>query len=391
MKTKKLLCKIIFLLLASSAYSSEFDIKTFGTFGAVYNDNSNYIYRKDIFQKDGSSGDLSYKTDTLIGLQPTLKINDDFSILLQGIVKNDYEDRVRASVDWGYLKYDSGENIIIKIGRIRTPYFRNSDNLNIGYSNLMIRESVEVYGQIPFSSYNGVEVTYSGLVDKYFYTIQAGYGEEELTVPNHTLNQEANVKIDNLYTLNLTFGTAALQARATYMSADITASSQALNQLFSGLRTFGLNELADQYEYKDKKSEYLGFGIFLDYKNILFLSEYGQKRVKSFIRDVHGYYATLGYSFEKLIPFVTYAKSKMDEITYEANTVSPVLNNLLRSQNTAQSSKTIGIKYYINENIDIKFQYEHVVPKGSMGSYHLNTLQEPQELNVFSFALDFIF
>lgn len=245
MKTKKLLFKIIFLLLTSSAYSSEFDIKTFGTLGAVYNDNSNYIYRKDLFQKDGSSDDLSYKTDTLIGLQTTLKINEDYSVLLQGIVKNDYDDRVRASVDWGYLKYDSNNNIIIKVGRIRTPYFRNSDNLNIGYSNLMIRESVEVYGQIPFSSYNGIEVTYSGIVDKYFYTIQAGYGEEELTVPNHTLNQEANLEIDNLYTLNLTFGTAALQARATYINADITASSQSLNQLFSGLRTFGLDELAD--------------------------------------------------------------------------------------------------------------------------------------------------
>lgn len=391
MKSKRLLCNIILLLLSSQAYSSEFDIKAFGTLGAVYNDNSNYIYRKDIFQKDGSSDDLSYKTDTLIGLQPTLKINDDFSILFQGIVKNDYEDRVRASVDWGYLKYDANNNIIIKAGRIRTPYFRNSDNLNIGYSNLMIRESVEVYGQIPFSSYNGVEVTYSGLVDKYFYTIQAGYGEEELTVPNHTLNQEANLKIDNLYTLNLTFGTAALQARATYMSADITASSQSLDQLFGGLRTLGLYELVDQYEYKDKKSEYFGFGIFLDYKNILFSSEYGQRRVDSFSRDVHGYYATLGYSFDKFIPFITYAKSKMDDITYEANTVSPILNNLLHAQNRAQSSKTIGIKYYINENIDVKFQYEYVVPKGSMGSYHINTLQEPQKLNVFSFALDFVF
>lgn len=391
MKSKKLLCNIILLLFSLQAYSSEFDIKAFGTLGAVYNDNSNYIYRKDIFQKDGSSDDLSYKTDTLIGLQPTLKISDNFSILFQGIVKNDYKDRVRASVDWGYLKYDANNNIIIKAGRIRTPYFRNSDNLNIGYSNLMIRESVEVYGQIPFSSYNGVEVTYSGLVDKYFYTIQAGYGEEELTVPNHTLNQEANLKIDSLYTLNLTFGTAALQARATYMSADITASSQSLDQLFSGLRTLGLNELVDQYEYKDKKSEYFGFGIFLDYKNILFSSEYGQRRVDSFSRDVHGYYATLGYSFDKFIPFITYAKSKMDDITYEANTVSPILNNLLHAQNRAQSSKTIGIKYYINENIDVKFQYEYVVPKGSMGSYHINTLQEPQKLNVFSFALDFIF
>ena len=392
MKIKNLLYKItIFLLLSLSAYSNEFDIKTFGTIGGVYNDNSNYIYRKDIFQKDGSSGDLSFKTDTLIGLQTALTINENFSLLLQGIVDNDYNDKVKTKIDWGYLKYDSGENIIVKVGRIRTPYYKNSDNLNVGYSNLMIRESVEVYGQVPFSSYNGVEITYSNIIGTYFYTIQGGYGKEELTVPNHSLNQEANVKIDNLYTLNLTFGTTTLQARTTYINADITASNQSLNQLFAGLRAFGLDELADQYEHKNKQSEYLGFGIFLDYKNIIFSSEYGQRRLNSFSRDVHGYYTTLGYSFHKLIPFITYAKSEMDNVTYEANTILPMLNTLLRSQNTTQSSKTIGIKYYINEHLDIKFQYENVIPKGDYGSYHLSSLQKPQELNVFSFALDFVF
>lgn len=391
MKIKKLLCKIIFLLLTSSAYSSEFEIKTFGTLGTVYNDNSNYIYRKDIFQKDGSSDDLSYKTDTLIGLQTTLKINEKFSLLLQGIVNNNYNDEVKAKIDWGYLKYDSGENIIVKIGRIRTPYYKNSDNLNVGYSNLMIRESIEVYGQVPFSSYNGIEVIYSNIIDKYFYTLQANYGKEELTVPIHSLHQEANVEIDNLYAMNLTFGTTALQARFTYLNADITASSASLEQLFGGLRASGLNELADRYEFKDKNSEYMGVGLFLDYNNILFSTEYGRRRISSFFANIHGYYATLGYSFDKFIPFVTYAKSKMDVPTYDANTGVAALDALLRAQNLAQSSKTVGVKYYINENFDLKFQYEHVVPKGDFGSYHLSTLQKPQELNVFSFALDFIF
>ncbi|OHE04197.1 MAG: hypothetical protein A2329_00375 [Sulfurimonas sp. RIFOXYB2_FULL_37_5] len=380
-----------FLLFTLSANSSEFDVKAFGTLGGVYNDNSDYIYRKDIFQKDGSSDDLSFKTDTVVGLQTTLHVNENFSALLQGIANNDYDDKVRAKIDWGYLKYDSNENITLKFGRIRTPYYKNSENLNIGYSNLMIRESVEVYGQVPFSSYNGVEITYSNIIGTYFYTIQGGYGREELTVPNHSLNQEANVNIDDLYAINLTFGTTALQTRVTYINADITAVNQSLNQLFAGLRAFGLDELADQYEHKNKQSEYLGFGIFLDYKNILFSSEYGQRRLNSFSRDLHGYYATVGYSFHKLIPFITYAKSEMDNVTYGANTVSPILNNLLRSQNTAQSSKTVGIKYYLNENFDIKFQYENIIPKGDFGSYHLSSLQKPQELNVFSFALDFVF
>lgn len=378
-------------LFALSANSDEFDIKAFGTLGGVYNHNSDYIYRKDIFQKDGSSGDLNFKTDTVVGLQTTLHINENFSALLQGIANNDYNDKVRAKVDWGYLKYDSNENITLKMGRIRTPYYKNSENLNIGYSNLMIRESVEVYGQVPFSSYNGIEATHTGIIDRYFYTLQAGYGKEKLTVPIHSLNQEATVDIDNMYALNLTFGTTALQARATYLHADITASNLSLNQLFGGLRAAGLDSLADRYEFKDTESEYLGFGLFLDYNNILFSTEYGHRKIRSFFADLHGYYATLGYSFDKFIPFITYAKTKMDTPTYDANSGVAPLDAVLRSQNLAQSSKIAGMKYYINENMDIKFQYEHIAPNGSFGSYHLNTPLNPKNMHVLSFALDFIF
>ena len=255
----------------------------------------------------------------------------------------------------------------------------------------MIREAVEVYGQVPFSSFNGAEITYSNIIDNYFYTLQASYGKEELTVPYHSLNEKVNVKVEDLYALNLTFGTTALQARATYLSADITASSPMLSGLFGGLRQFGFNDLANQYEFNKKRSQYLSFGIFLDYKNIIFSSEYGQRRIPSFFADLHGYYATLAYSFDDFIPFITYARSKMDKPTYGANTASEDLNNLLRTQNLAQTSNTIGIKYYINKNLDVKLQYEYIRPDGELGSYHLSSLQNPQKMNVLSLALDFIF
>lgn len=392
MKIKNKLLKLTsLLLLSTSANSAEFDVKAFGTIAGVYNDNGNYIYRKDIFQKDGSSNDLSFETDSIFGLQTTLNMNENYSLVLQGIVYNNCDDKIEAKVDWGYLKYDSNENIVFKLGRIRTPYYRNSENLNIGYSNLMIRESVEVYGQVPFSSYNGVEFIYSNIISRYFYTLQAGFGKEELSVPIHSLNQKANIEIDNLYAVNLTFGTTALQLRATYLNADITASSVSLNQLFEGLRYYGFNDLADMYEFKNTNSEYLSFGLFLDYENFIFSSEYGQRRIPSFFADTHGYYATLGYNFDKVTPFITYSKSKMDKKTYQVDTISSDLNALLHTQNLAQTSKLIGIKYYINKNIDLKFQYEHIKPKGEHGSYYLSSLQYPQSLNVFSFAMDFVF
>lgn len=81
----------------------------------------------------------------------------------------------------------------------------------------------------------------------------------------------------------------------------------------------------------------------------------------------------------------------MDKPTYEANSGFASLDYILKSQNLAQSSKTLGVKYYINDNLDFKFQYEYVVPDGEYGSYHLNTSTNPKSMNVLSMALDFVF
>ncbi|DAB28672.1 MAG TPA: hypothetical protein CFH78_01295, partial [Sulfurimonas sp. UBA10385] len=70
-----------------------------------------------------------------------------------------------------------------------------------------------------------------------------------MSVPIHSLNQKANVDVNNLYAVNLTFGTDALQLRTTYLNADITASNISIDQLFTGLRAFGFNDLANRYEF----------------------------------------------------------------------------------------------------------------------------------------------
>lgn len=377
---------IIFLLLKSSLFAAEFDIKAFGTLGGVYQDKEEVKYRKDIFAKDGSSGDLNFKIDSVLGMQLALQLNDDFSLVTQGVVQNDYKDNIQAKIDWGYLKYDGGQNLVIKLGRIRTPYYRNSENLNIGYSNLMIREAAEVYAQVPFSSYNGVELAYTNLIDKYFYTLQMNYGEESLVVPIHSLDQEVDVDVKNLFAMNLTFGTEAVQLRATYMRANITARSATIDQLFASF-----DELADRYEFRNKTSEYRGLGLFVDIDNLLFMAEYGQRRVGSFYADTEGAYATLAYNFDAITPYITLAGSKMNQETYEVNTVSPQLNSIMQTQNIAQRSKIAGVKYVINEHIDLKVQYDNVLTDGDYGSVHLHHLKDVPELHVFSFALDFIY
>ena len=375
-------------LLCDPLYADDFTIKTFGTLGFVHNNNKNYIYKKEFMQKDGSSGNIDTKTDSLLGLQASYLFDPSISFVLQGIGKYNYQDELDAILDWGYLRFETQENLQFKLGRMRNPFYKNSDNRNIGYSTMMIREPVEIYGQVPFSSYNGGEFIYSGLLDTYFYTLQGGYGKEDVTVPIHTQGYNVDVRLKNLLTTNVTFGTPELQGRITYLESDITATHPAIDSLFDTIRATD-QYLADTYEYDNKKSKYLSVGLFGELDHFFFGSEYGKRKSESFFADIHGYYVMIGYTFDHLSPYMSIASSTMDGITKHTN---PYLNEILKTQNLAQKSRTIGTKYTLNENIDFKIQYEQIAPQGFNGSYHLNTLGENQEkLHVISVALDFVF
>ena len=383
---KILLYLTLFLLLNLNAKESKLDLKFFGTLGAVYNDNSAYIFRKDPFEKNGSSNDLDFFTDSILGLQASYNFTHDLSLITQGIAKEDYYGDKKASIDWGYLKYDSNENFIIKIGRIRAPYYKNSNNQNIGYSKLMIREPIEVYGQFPFTAYNGIEFIYSNILSKYFYTLQANYGQAKFDIPMYSVDEVLKNEIKEIKGLNFTFGNDIIEARATYMEGLSTSNNKSIDKLFSTLSL----DLVNKYALKNKKSQYFGLGFFVDYKNIIFSTEYGKRKINAYYANLHGFYTTLGYRILSFTPYISYAKIKMDDST-SINTSSIYLNELIKIQNVSQSSNTVGFKYHINENLDFKIEYKRIKPEGQYGGFYISDSYPNSTLNVYSFVLDFVF
>lgn len=379
---------ILLNLKADELTSSKLDIKFFGTLGGVYNDNSDYTFTRGAHSKDGSSNDLNTYIDSILGFQTSYEFNDNLSVIAQGIVNKNDKGNIKAKLNSAYLKYDSNENIIFKIGRIKLPYYRNSNNNNVGYSKLMIREPIEVYGQMPLDTYNGVEFIYSNIISKYFYTIQGNYGQEKFDVPIQTIDKVFENELKDIKALNITFGNDIVEARASYLYGKISTDNALLDSIFSSLSS----QLAKKYEMKDKKAQYFGLGLFVDYNNFIFSSEYGKRKVDSFYLDTHGFYTTLGYRYGSFIPYISYAKVMMNKDT-SVNTGNPRLNYLIEIQNVEQSSNTIGFKYNINKNMDFKFEYQRIKPIGDHGGFNLEA-KDPynsSNSNVYSFVIDFVF
>lgn len=390
MKIFLFLTFIIFSTL--NANEKKLDIEFFGTLGGVYNDNADYTFTRGAHSNDGSSDDLNTYVDSILGLQTSYKFNDNLSLIAQGIVNKNDKGNVKTKLNSAYFKYDTDANLSFKLGRIKLPYYKNSDNNNIGFSKLMIREPIAVYGQMPLDTYNGIEFVYSNIISKYFYTVQGNYGQEKFDVPIQTMDEVFENELKDIKALNITFGNDIIEARASYLYGKISTKNDTLNSLFTQLRFFGLNDLANKYEMKDKKAQYLGLGLFVNYENFIFNSEYGKREVKSFYLDTHGFYTTLGYRFGSLIPYVSYEKVMMKKDT-SINSVSSELNYLIEIQNVAQSSKTLGFKYNINKNMDFKFEYQRVKPIGDHGGFNLEA-KNPytnSNSNIYSFVIDFVF
>jgi len=391
--------KVFYLaILPSILLADSFSVKTFGTLSGVNNDNENFYFRRDTLHKDGSSGDIDYNTDTVLGIQPTYEITDNSAFVLQAIYQKDYHDEYKPSIDWGYYKYSTHDNATFKLGRIRNHFYLNSENLNIGYSTLKIREHIELYGQVPNTGFYGGSVQYSDILGKYFYDFQLSYGKESFVAPIHTLNQNIDIDLKNLYISNLAFGTPEYQLRLTYLNADISAKNPTLDGIFSGLRDEGNDALANKYDLTNRKSTYAGIGLSVDKDDFILTSEYGYRSVPGFYVDMSSFYVTSGYRFDNFIPYLSYAKSKMDQkLTLDTapTTLSEGgLEKILIAQNVAQSTRTIGFKYFINENIDLKVQYDYIKPIGVKGGAYVRTALDTGEntnLNVLSFAVDFVY
>ena len=341
MKIFLFLTFIIFSTL--NANEKKLDIEFFGTLGGVYNDNADYTFTRGAHSNDGSSDDLNIYVDSILGLQTSYKFNDNLSLIAQGIVNKNDKGNVKTKLNSAYFKYDTDANLSFKLGRIKLPYYKNSDNNNIGFSKLMIREPIAVYGQMPLDTYNGIEFVYSNIISKYFYTIQGNYGQEKFDVPIQTMDEVFENELKDIKALNITFGNDIIEARASYLYGKISSNNFCC--------------------------DWLGENHF-----------------------THGFYTTLGYRFGSLIPYISYEKVMMLKST-SVNTNNPGLDYLLEIQNVAQSSKTLGFKYNINKNMDFKFEYQRIKPIGNHGGFNLEA-KDPytnSNSNIYSFVIDFVF
>jgi Gram-negative porin len=382
-----------------------FSLSGFGTLGVVHSSEDQADFTSNIFKPNGAghSHDWSAGVDSLISAQVTADITSQLSAVVQAISEQNYDNSYAPHLEWANIKYQLIPDLDVRVGRTVLPAFLLSDTRKVGYAYPWVRTPLEVYQLSPITHNDGLDVSYRLKIGELTNTAQAIVGRSDSKLPD----DGGTLKSRDSWGITDTVEFGSLTVRLNYQKTHLIL--EAVNPFFDAFRQFGPqgNAVADRYSMNGKPFALFGVGASYDSSNWFLMSEWGSEDTHSFAGKASSWYASGGYRFAKITPYITYAESRVHNLSDPgidvsvlppflagpASDLNAALNSLLSTQ-PAGSTVSVGGRWDLMRNTDLKLQFDHKRnDAGSTGN--LINLQPGFQLGgsfyVFSITVDFVF
>jgi hypothetical protein len=284
--------------------------------------------------------------------------------------------------EWAYGTYQFNDDWGLRMGRYKGPFYMVSDYRDVGYAYPWVRPPEEVYSTNPIKSLNGLDLVFQKTHQNvnYLVEIYGGSGTSETlvnaniapgfcpppTCPYAPTDVPFEFETYNSLGFNASVGTEAVTFRAGYYNTKVNAGS-----LISA-----------------ESGSFAGLGLIVDWQNFVLYSEYIQRDTENTpgmsaaFPDQNAWYATLGYRYRTVLPYVTFADID------EGNDAVP---NALR-----QSSVALGLRWDIDDAAAIKFEAKQTdAGESSFGGPYakIGLWDAPQDDkgNIYTITFDTIF
>jgi hypothetical protein len=401
------------LTYAGPAYSEDstadlsqsiFSFSGFGTLGLIHSSENRADYTASVLAPNGTgfTHEWSPDVDSRLGAQVTAHLMPQLSAMLQVIVEQDYDTTFKPHVEWANISYQVTPDFSVRLGRIVLPTFLLSDTRKVGYANPWVRPPVEFYSLNPIFNSDGVDASYKLHVGEVGNTLVGTYGKNNSRVP-----QGGSFNVKHLWVIADTLEYGALTLHVAYTTSSF--SYDALDPIFNGFRQFGPQgvSLANKYDLDNKPSPVLTVGAMYDPGHWFVMGEWGRRNLHSAIGESTAWYVSGGARLAKFTPYLTYADTKPNSATSDpglnvsglptylagpATLLNAGLNAIL-SNAASQNTVSLGSRWDVMKNVDLKLQYDHV----SLGAGSAGTLinlqpdfQRGGTVNLFSLAIDFV-
>lgn len=384
----------------------EWKLSGFGTLSAVHSSERNADYVGTIFQPNGAGATRSWAfgVDSKLGGQLDAKFSDRWSAVVQVVSQHNNDNSYSPKIEWANLKFQATPELSVRLGRIAAPTFLVSDTRFVGYAQPWVRPPVEVYGVIPITSNDGVDLSYRKQFGSATNTLQAYYGTATARLESGQVKSKAGWGINDSVQMG------DLTLRAGYTANKLDLEIPGVSTLLGGISQFGAlpapigpqaTALARKYGTTGMKTGAFSLAASYDPGQWFAMAEFVDFRGAGILADSRSWYVTGGYRFGNLTPYVTYARTK-SSVANEPGISFPAaaplndgLNATLNNQfNGNQATTTAGVRWDFMKNAALKVQYDRVkLGSGSAGrlAHPLPALARGGSFNLFSVALDFVF
>jgi len=364
----------------------------------------------------------SYDDLSNVGIQITKYLRDDINITTQLYAEAASQFDVEAA--WAFIEYEPNNNWQFRIGRVRTNPYMLSNYVNVGYAYPWARPPQEVYSQIPFSNFTGMDARYTKQICNRDLSIYGFYGSSTdiLTfpvAPFSALLDNVQMKLRHLGSFDIRYGDDTFSVRFGYESTRAILYPNAGN-FMQNLNTFvntmiAMGFLGTDYEnyfsFDNAKASFMGIGYQFDWKNIVSMGELVKRKSASpIMANVVGWYLMGGYRVKQVLPHLTFARERLignyvrrfNALVNLAASTPPPLGFGVPLDTIAQAligtspyyeggagdqtSVTAGLRWDIYDGVAIKFELSHVHPdRHGKGLFDF----DPQKsVNVYSFVVD---
>lgn len=419
-KTLNVAVSLALLPMATHAFDQgDITLRGFGTISAVHSGTDSGDFRSSITQPKGSgaSTQFDFGVDTRIGLQVDAKLTNALTATVQTVTERDEWGGFGTGFEWANLKYAITPELSVKAGRVTLPVFMVSDYRKVSYAMPFVRPPVEVYGNVPFSALDGVNVEYNTNINNTVVNIQGEFGTSAENIPaNGVIN---HVVAKRNIVLNTTIERGYLQGRIGYVHSHIDYGGDKIDAIFNGLQSFAQKtkglaisgqalDLLDKYQCAKASSTFLGLGLSYDPGDWFIQGEFTRRKSESFITPTKAWYVTTGarngawttyWGISKVMvdreivePGMT-TKGLPPALAVPAAALNSGVNQLLKATSYGQDTLTIGARWDVMKNTALKVQMDRTRLDPNTGSFFVNGQANlPGSIvNTYSASLDFVF
>jgi len=321
------------------------------------------------YQVDDVQDYFELSTYSKLGFQ-TMIYNDKFTFVAQA-VSHYVDDSLNLDLTWLNAKYKIRDDFSIRVGRIQSAMFLNSDVRDIDYVNTWAIEPNAFYTMLPMRYYDGLDISYEKVIGDYYINITiTPYGEVSADIDDMVSGSTLDVSDMHMVSLVLSNNDFKFKTSYAQVTMNIPIYDVNYHSIIQTLQDEG-NDIS-KYNYIDKKISFLTLGLEYNYENYSFLTEIAKRDSVSLLPDTIAYYTMLSYRYDKFIPFIMYSSNNNDSSHFDTTNINDTATNgvtktelekILYQTNDSQRTFSIGFRYDLKTGIALKFQVDKIFIK----------------------------